>query len=48
MTFEEAQELFYNNEKVREQFDFWEIDSAIATIQTFISDCETIKEELGL
>lgn len=48
MTFEEAQELFYNNEKVREQFDYWEIDNAIAIVSTFINDCEKIKQELGL
>lgn len=46
MTFEEAKQLFYNNEKVQEQFDYWEIDRAIATINVFISDCEEIKEEL--
>ena len=46
MTFEEAQELFYNNEKVREQFDYWKIDNAIALINTFIDDVEQIVAEM--
>ena len=48
MTFEQAEELFYNNEKVREQFNYWDIDYAIATIRTFIDDCENIVKVLGL
>ena len=48
MSFEEAIDLFYNNEEVQKQFDYWEIDNAIAKVQTFISDCEDIKEELGI
>lgn len=48
MTFEEAKDLFYGNEHVREQFNFWEIDNAIAIVNTFINDVEKIKEELHL
>ena len=45
MTFEKAQELFYNNEKIQKQFDFWEIDRAIAIINTFIDDIEEIVKD---
>jgi len=46
MTFEEAQELFYNNEEIREQFDYWKIDNAIALINIFIDDVEKIVSEM--
>lgn len=45
MSFEEAKELFYSNEEIRNQFDYWEIDSAIATINIFINDVEEIMKE---
>ncbi len=45
MTYEEAQELFYNNEEIQKQFDYWEIDRAFATIETLMSDLENIIKE---
>lgn len=45
MTFERAKELFYKNAELQEQFDYWEIDRAIATINVFISDMEELTKE---
>lgn len=45
MTFEEARDLFYNDEKIRKQFDYWDIDYAIAKVHTFINDVEEIVNE---
>ena len=45
MTYEEAVDLFYNDEEIQNQFDYWEIDHAIAIVNTLISDIEKITEE---
>lgn len=45
MTFEEACELFYNDEEVQKQFDYWKIDNAIALVNIFIDDVEQIQKE---
>ena len=45
MTYEEAVDLFYEDEEIQNKFDYWEIDHAIATIRTFIDDVEKIVEE---
>lgn len=45
MTFEEAVNLFYSDENIKNQFDYWDIDNIIANAQTFISDVENITEK---
>ena len=44
MSFEEACELFYNNEEIQKNFDFWEIDYLLSQVNIFLSDIEHLQK----
>lgn len=48
MTYDKACDLFYNNEKVQAQFDFWTIDNLLASYRVFIDTLEDVVKELGI
>ena len=47
MDYEQAKELFYNDEEIQKQFNFWDIDYALSKIDIFLSDMEDIMKERG-
>ena len=47
LTYDEAQDLFYNNERVQEQFDYWEVDHAFSVINTVMRDISDMVKEFG-
>lgn len=42
ITFEEAKELFYTDEKIQSHFDYWKIEEALTTASVFIDNVEDL------
>ena len=47
MTFEEAKRIFYENQKVQDEFDFKKVDYLFSKIETIIEDIENLKKAIA-